>query len=134
VAGLRRLPLTSRGPKARRPLRVLSHGLADILDSQELRTGRRQEGIFSSSLSFSGKVTSGLGVFVGGLVIDLLQFPRGALPSEVDPGLLFRLGVVLGVGVPLLHLIPLSLITRYKLTRAEHARIREALMLRRARE
>jgi len=107
--------------------------LADILDPQEPRTGGRQEGIFPSPLGFSGKVTSGLGVFVGGLVIDLLQFPRGALPSEVDPGLIFRLGVVLGVGIPLLHLIPLSLITRYKLTRAEHARIREALMLRRTR-
>lgn len=101
--------------------------VADILDSQELNTGRRQEGIFSSALSFSGKVTSGLGVFVAGIVIDLLAFPRGVLPGSVDPEVIFRFGVVAGILIPLLNLIPIMLITRYKLTREEHARIRAAL-------
>jgi GPH family glycoside/pentoside/hexuronide:cation symporter len=101
--------------------------VADILDSQELNTGRRQEGIFSSALSFSGKVTSGLGVFVGGIIIDLLQFPRGALPSSVDPDVIFRFGLVAGILIPLLNIIPITLIFRYRLTREEHARIREAL-------
>ena len=29
--------------------------MADTLDKQELETGRRQEGVFSSALSFAGK-------------------------------------------------------------------------------
>ena len=35
--------------------------LADTIDVQELMTGRRQEGIFSAALAFSGKATAGVG-------------------------------------------------------------------------
>ena len=41
--------------------------IADILDEQELKTGRRQEGMFFSALSFSAKATSGLGGLIAGV-------------------------------------------------------------------
>ena len=37
--------------------------------------------------------------------------------SDVPAEVIFRLGLVVGVLVPLLHIIPISMIPRYKLTR-----------------
>ena len=107
--------------------------IADTLDDQELRTGQRQEGMFSAALSFSGKMTSGVGVFVGGLLLQyVLQFPAGVRPATVDPDLVIRLGMIAGVGIPLLNLIPVAIVQRYRLTRETHAGIRAALRNRRA--
>ena len=102
--------------------------VADVLDAQELNTGRRQEGVFSAALSFSGKATSGLGVLIGGLLLDyVVSFPRGAAPGSVDPATVKLLGAIAGIGLPLLFLFPFSLIWRYKITRETHAEIRRQL-------
>ena len=105
--------------------------IADILDDHELRTGYRQEAMFNAALSFSGKAISGVGIVLGGLIITLIEFPTQALPAEVPPDTILRLGIVVGVGVPLLHIIPISLVTRYKITRRAHAEIQTALAERR---
>ena len=102
--------------------------VADALDAQELNTGRRQEGVFSAALSFSGKATSGLGVLIGGLLLDyVVSFPRGASPESVDPATVRLLGLIAGIALPLLYLFPFSLISRYKITRETHAEIRRQL-------
>ena len=90
--------------------------------------GRRQEGVFSAALSFSTKATSGLGVLLGGLLLDyVISFPRGASPESVDPATVRMLGVIAGIGLPLLFLFPFSLISRYRITRETHAEIRRQL-------
>jgi len=102
--------------------------IADLLDDHELRTGYRQEAMFNAALSFSGKAISGLGTLMGGLIITLIAFPTNAeVPSEVPADAIFRLGLVVGVLVPLFYLIPIGLITRYRITREKHAEIQLAL-------
>ncbi len=91
--------------------------VADLLDDHELRTGYRQEGMFNAGLSFSGKAVTGVGIVLGGLMISLIQLPIGVAPSDVSEEVIFRLGLVVGVLIPLLYIIPISLIPRYKLTR-----------------
>ena len=104
--------------------------IADTLDQQELDTGRRQEGVFSAALSFSGKATSGLGVLVGGLVLQyLLAFPAGARPQNIDPELVFQLGVIGGLLVPAFNLIPIAMVRRYELTRTAYTQVRAALQV-----
>jgi GPH family glycoside/pentoside/hexuronide:cation symporter len=102
--------------------------VADTLDDHELRTGLRQEAMFFAGLSFSGKAVSGLGIVLGGFIIAMIQFPTGVLPSAVPEQQIFLLGLIVGVLVPLLHLIPISLIRQYKITREEHQRITKALV------
>jgi len=104
--------------------------IADLLDEHELLTGSRQEAMFNAALSFSGKATSGLGVLLGGLIITLIAFPAQLPPSEIPSDKIFLLGLVVGVLVPLLYVIPISLISRYRITRARHAEIRAALLAR----
>jgi GPH family glycoside/pentoside/hexuronide:cation symporter len=106
--------------------------IADLLDDQELRTGYRQEAMFNAALSFSGKAISGFGTILGGLIISLIAFPIGVAPEDVSANTVLRLGVVFGIAVPLLYVIPISLITRYRITRERHAEIAMALVARRA--
>lgn len=101
--------------------------VADILDDQELRTSRRQEGMFFSALAFSGKAVTGLGILAAGLVIDLLGIPRTADLESVDPGTIQSLGIWLGLVFPALHLVPLWIFSHYPITRDVHARIRAEL-------
>jgi Na+/melibiose symporter-like transporter len=108
--------------------------IADVLDDHELRTHYRQEAMFNAALSFSGKAISSVGIIISGLILDLIDLPRGVAPADIAPGTIARLGLVVGICIPLLHLIPISLITRYKLTRRAHADIRRELDQRRANE
>jgi GPH family glycoside/pentoside/hexuronide:cation symporter len=105
--------------------------VADLLDDHELRTGYRQEAMFNAALSFSGKAVSGVGTILGGLIITAISFPTNVAPADVPAEAILRLGVVVGAMVPLLYLFPISLITRYRLTRDRHAEIRAALDARR---
>jgi len=104
--------------------------VADLLDDQELRTGIRQEAMFSAALSFSGKAVSGIGTVLGGLIITLIDFPTGAVPAAVPANALLKLGVVVGIVVPLLYLMPIRLLTRYTITRERHSEIVQALTAR----
>jgi Na+/melibiose symporter-like transporter len=108
--------------------------VADVLDAHEARTGLRQEGMFSAALTFSSKASSGVGFVLGGLILDYaIAFPRGSDPMSVDPNLIFKLGLIAGVALPLLYFLPIALVTRYRLSRAEHAAIQSVLLKRRSR-
>lgn len=109
---------------------IFSSIIADILDDHELRTGYRQEAMFNAALSFSGKAVSGVGIILGGLIITLIDFPTGAKPAEVAADTIMRLGIMVGVALPLLYLIPIALIARYKITREVHQQIQTELAAR----
>ena len=106
--------------------------LADTLDDQELETGRRQEGVFSSAISFSAKAIGGFGVVIGGLVLDyVIRFPRGEELGQIAQETIVRLGVVDGLVMPLLFAAPIYLVAKYTLTRERHAEIRRGIDARR---
>jgi glycoside/pentoside/hexuronide:cation symporter, GPH family len=106
--------------------------LADTLDIQELRTGRRQEGVFSAALTFSGKATAGVGAIIAGFLLEhMLQWPAHAAGRHLTPDLVRRLGVVAGMVAPALLIAPLLLMTRYGVTRDVQAATRLELARRR---
>jgi glycoside/pentoside/hexuronide:cation symporter, GPH family len=101
--------------------------IADVVDENELTTGTRQEGVFFSALSFSGKAVSALGTMIGGAILSFVDFPVGATVEEVPADIIFNMGIING---PILHLfffIPLIIYTRYNLSRVQHLKVREAL-------
>jgi glycoside/pentoside/hexuronide:cation symporter, GPH family len=107
--------------------------LADTIDVQELMTGRRQEGVFAAALAFSGKATAGVGAIIAGFLLqNVVRWPQGADPHHVDPQAIVRLGMVAGVLVPLLLVIPLLLGWQYRITRESHMLTRQELERRRA--
>jgi len=106
--------------------------MADIADDQELKNGLRQEGIFSGGITFAGKVTSGFGLILGGLLLDLvIVFPKGLQPGEVAQDILIRMAVIDGIIMPALNLIPFLLLLKYKLNRSAVQDIQNQLNARR---
>jgi Na+/melibiose symporter-like transporter len=100
---------------------------ADISDEIELTTGRRQEGIIYAARAFALKAAVALGTIVGGVILDLIQFPEQALPGEVSPDVLFNLGLAQGPATSLFSFFGLLLYFRYRLTRRKHREILEKL-------
>jgi len=106
---------------------IFASMLADTVDEHELLTGKRQEGIFLSALSFTGKATSGLGGLLAGVALDIISFPKGAAIGTVPAGTILKLGFVVGPGLMGLHLLSLLFVSRYRITREYHQQVRAQL-------
>jgi len=110
---------------------VLSSMVADVMDESELETGKRQEGMFSSAIAFTGKATSGIGGFVAGVALDVIDFPRQAEPGTVGEHQIEMLGLAVGPCMFLLYLLTLIFLRRYRITRARHEEVLAELARRR---
>ena len=111
--------------------------IADIADENELRTGRRQEGIFFSASSFSGKFASGIGSAIAGFALAIIQFPRGPAvrsAADVSPDAIFNLGLVFGPIVVGFSVFTYWCYSHYGLTRQRHQAILEELARRKSRQ
>ncbi len=100
---------------------VQSSMLADIVEENELRYGRREEGLFFAARTFALKATSGIGTLLAGIILQVIQFPRGVAPGEVPAEALFKLGVIYGPVLAVLFLTALIGISFYRITRRDHA-------------
>ncbi len=111
--------------------------VADIVDEHELKTGKRQEGIFFASVSFSGKFTTGIGNVVGGIALDLISWPRGVAiqtAADVPPETIVWLGLVYGPIVSGFAVVSVWCYTKHRLNRERHRQIVAELAERRRQE
>ncbi|MFM5917301.1 MAG: MFS transporter [Novosphingobium sp.] len=94
---------------------------ADVIEASQEHTGERSEGIFFSAYFFTQKCATGVGIFLAGMIVSLSQFPSRAKPGEVAPAILdhFALYFVIVLGV--VSLIGAAVISRFPITRADHA-------------
>ena len=101
--------------------------LADVADEHELRTSRRQEGIFFGALSFSSKASHGIGGLIAGIGLDLIRFPTTAAPGTVPEPTLVALGILYGPGVFAAALLSVWAASRYTINRSRHGEIQARL-------
>ena len=109
--------------------------MADVADEHEYETGMRQEGIFFGAISFSAKATSGFGNFIGGVGLDVINWPTGTViqtAADIPAQTLVNLGLLYGPIVAAFSIVSLWCYSKYGLTRERHAQILEALHERRA--
>ena len=99
---------------------LIASMVSDIVDQNELVTGKRQEGLIISAVTFSQKAASGIGGFVAGIALDLIAFPKGADPGMVPADKLFSLGLAVGPGLLTLYVLLLFFLSRYRITREQH--------------
>jgi Na+/melibiose symporter-like transporter len=95
--------------------------LADVVEDNELKTGRRSEGLFFAGNSFLQKAVSGLGVFASGLVLAAVHFPQNAIPGHVDPVIIRNLALVYLPLVMVLYGVAMAIIGLYPISRESHA-------------
>ncbi|HEY1449091.1 MAG TPA: MFS transporter [Caulobacteraceae bacterium] len=105
--------------------------MADAADEHEHLFGARREGLYFAGINFSAKASTGLGVLIAGIVLDLIGFPHGvgaaAKAAQVAPGAIRELGLIYGPGAGIASLISVTILFAYKINRSRHAEILEAL-------
>jgi GPH family glycoside/pentoside/hexuronide:cation symporter len=99
--------------------------LADVIDADELATGKRKEGAYTAAFTFAFQVGSGITVALVGVALELSGFranqEQTPLASWTMRGLF--------AGMPLvMSLLGAFVLRYYALDEAEHARIRERLV------
>ena len=102
--------------------------IGDIIDENELATGRREEGLFYSARAFFAKLSNSAGHFIAGMMLDwFIRLPLDAVPGELDAGVIFRLGLAAGPIMAVAAVVSVVFYSRYRLTSQRHADILNAL-------
>lgn len=109
---------------------LMSAMIADVVDDSELRTGRRQEGVFFAAQAFVNKAVSGVGIFAAGMVLSLAHFPAAAQPGEVAETVNRALALAYLPAFSGLTLAAVLCLAGYRISRASHQAALEALAAR----
>ena len=107
---------------------------ADVSDEYELIVGKRREGMLYATRSFANKAAAAIGLFIGGLLLDVIQFPEKASIGDVAGSTIWNLGLLYGPCTSILMLLSIYLYSRYRLGPREVRDIQEKLILRKAGE
>ena len=95
--------------------------IADLVEARAVVTGRREEGLLYSVQSFVGKVATGVGVWAGGVLLALIEFPLGTATTQIDPAVGERLGWLYAPAVMGFSLVSIYCMTFYRIDRQVHA-------------
>ncbi len=107
--------------------------LPDIPDSDEMITGHQSAGIYAGMSTFVRKFTSGLGIFLVGLLLQSFGYVKNDTSALIEqtPRAIFGIRFIIGVIPILLSLITIFISYKYTLTIKNHRLIREAIDYRR---
>ena len=106
---------------------VTASMIADVVESRALATGRREEGLLFSVLSFISKVATGVGIWMGGVMLTLIDFPTDALTADVPIEVITRLGWLYGPTLAILYGLAIVALLFFSLNRNAHVENLQAL-------
>ena len=101
--------------------------IADLTERTELATGRRNEGVISSTITFATKCADALGTLIAGILLSLIAFPTETAVGDVSPDTIAKLGLIYGPVVCLIWTGVLLSISRYRISRSRHREMLEQL-------
>jgi GPH family glycoside/pentoside/hexuronide:cation symporter len=108
----------------------------DVIEWDELRTRRRQEGIYYGVKNFIRKMTGALAIFIALQALGWFGYqapPEGATFFQQTPEALLAIRILIGPFGALLLFSAVAMAWFYPLTRERHARIRRLLARRKER-
>jgi glycoside/pentoside/hexuronide:cation symporter, GPH family len=108
----------------------------DVIEWDELRTRRRQEGIYYGVKNFIRKMTGALAIFIALQVLGWFGYqapPEGATFFQQSPTTLMAIRILIGPFGAVLLFSAVAMAWFYPLTRERHARIRRLLARRKER-
>lgn len=94
--------------------------IADLVEEAEIKTQRRNEGVFFASVTFVRKVTQGIGAAVAGVLLTISQFPVGATPDQVPEPVLNTFGWLYVPTIFGLWMIMIACLSLYSVDRKKH--------------
>ena len=98
--------------------------MADVTDEDELRTGRRREGMFFGATSFAAKAFFGVGSQIAGFIFDAVGLEKGMEVADAPATVVRDLGLTLGLSVLFLICLSLMFFARFALTRDPSSHMR----------
>ncbi len=102
--------------------------IGDIVDENDLATGLRQEGLYYSARLFFAKASFSVSHAFAGILLDVyIRLPFGAVPGELDEGILTRLGIVGGPLMASFAIVSLFFYRMYGLSAGQHKEIIKAI-------
>jgi len=109
---------------------AVSSMMADVADEHALVDGRRNEGVFFGAFAVCTKATAGVGIAIGGVLLDVIAWPTGdtiRTAADVPPETLTYLAILAGPVVASAAVPFFYCIRHYRIDRKRHASIRQAL-------
>jgi Na+/melibiose symporter-like transporter len=94
--------------------------MADVVEDSAVRTGRRSEGLFFSSMAFIAKALSGAGTLIAGQILAVIGFPDHATPSTIDPAIVMDLGIIYVPVIAGFYGVGILCLSRYRITKEQH--------------
>jgi len=101
--------------------------IADLTERTELETGRRNEGVISSTITFTTKCADALGTLIAGTLLSLIAFPPETDVGDVPPEVIADLGLIYGPVVFLIWMGVILSLSRYRISRSSHQEILQRL-------
>ena len=94
--------------------------LADVVDARSVHTGRREEGLLFSVQSFMGKVATGMGVSMAGMILTLVAFPADSLGADLGADVATNLGWLYASTLAFFFVLSILTLLLFSLDRAAH--------------
>jgi len=101
--------------------------IADLTERTELDTGRRNEGVICSTITFATKCADALGTLIAGILLSVIAFPTETAVGDVPPEIITKLGLIYGPSVFLIWMGVILSISRYRISRSHHQEMLEQL-------
>jgi Na+/melibiose symporter-like transporter len=106
--------------------------MADVVESAEIKTGRRSEGLLASANAFIAKSSSGIGTLVAGLLIAFVHFPDKAKPHHVPQDVLNELAICYALVLFGFYGVATLILGGYNINKKQHTENLANLAARRA--
>lgn len=101
--------------------------VADIVEQNELSTGRRSEGIYFAGISFMRKLAQGVGVLTASGILAVAAITPGMRPDAASDEAIRTLGWGYAISLLVLWTIMMVCISFYRISREDHEANLEAL-------
>jgi Na+/melibiose symporter-like transporter len=101
---------------------IVSSMIADVVEDAAVKTGVRSEGLLFAANALLPKVTAGIGVFLGGLIITLVHFPAKAAPGTVSPEIMRHMSMLYLPASVTMKALSIFVLVFYRIDRETHER------------
>ncbi|HEX2590489.1 MAG TPA: MFS transporter [Rhizomicrobium sp.] len=99
---------------------LFSSMMADVVEDSAVKTGRRSEGLFFSSMAFIAKALSGAGTLFAGWILSGIGFPDHASPATIDPTIVRNLGLIYVPVIAGFYGVGILCLSRYRISKSQH--------------
>jgi Na+/melibiose symporter-like transporter len=106
---------------------IVTSMMADVVEDAAVATGQRSEGLLFAANGLIAKCVTGVGTFLGGLILGWVSFPQHATPGKVDPAILYHLGMVFVPIVAAFGAVSIAVLMFYDIDRSTHQKNLEQL-------